>query len=102
VDEKATRSRLKQLQGETVGLIGALAAELAALRQVLVRDPSTEGSYVATMQRLDAAKRTSVEVEAALARLEEGAYGWCVICLEPIHGDRLRLRPQASHCVMCS
>ena len=102
VDEETTRAQLKQLRSETAGLIGALAAELAALRPVLVRDPSTEASYVAAMHRLDAAKRTSVEVEAALGRLDEGAYGWCLSCLEPIHRDRLRVRPQASHCVRCS
>jgi DnaK suppressor protein len=41
------------------------------------------------------------EVEAALHRLEEGEYGICQGCGEPILEERLEAVPWASNCVRC-
>lgn len=38
-------------------------------------------------------------IEAATARLEQGAYGTCEVCLEPIPTARLEARPTARTCV---
>ena len=40
-------------------------------------------------------------VEAALARIEDGAYGFCLRCDEPISSNRLRVMPHAAFCVNC-
>ena len=40
-------------------------------------------------------------VKAALARIEEGAYGFCLRCDEPIGSNRLRAMPHARFCVTC-
>jgi len=40
-------------------------------------------------------------VEAALARVEEGVYGFCLRCDEPIGSNRLRAMPHARFCVTC-
>lgn len=39
------------------------------------------------------------EVEAALKRIEDGTYGFCVDCGEPIPEKRLEAIPWASRCV---
>ena len=41
------------------------------------------------------------EVEHALHKFEEGSYGLCDICGQPIASDRLEALPQASLCVNC-
>ena len=42
-----------------------------------------------------------VEVEHALRKFEEGTYGSCDCCGQPIARDRLEALPQASLCVNC-
>jgi RNA polymerase-binding protein DksA len=41
------------------------------------------------------------QVEEALGRLEEGTYGICEVCGQPIHPDRLRALPYARLCINC-
>lgn len=41
------------------------------------------------------------KVEEALARIEEGTFGDCIECGEPIETRRLEARPTTTHCVAC-
>lgn len=41
------------------------------------------------------------EVEAALARINDGSYGTCVDCGEPIGWPRLNAQPTADRCIAC-
>jgi RNA polymerase-binding protein DksA len=55
-------------------------------------------------KRLALEKRTReqlAEVEHALHKLEEGTYGLCDICGQPIDPARLEALPQASLCLNC-
>ncbi len=54
---------------------------------------------------LAAEKRRKAErarIAAALARLEEGEWGWCVACGEEIAEQRLRHDPSVARCVTCA
>jgi DnaK suppressor protein len=42
------------------------------------------------------------EVEAALARLDEGTYGVCTRCGATIGADRLEAMPAAALCISCA
>jgi DnaK suppressor protein len=42
------------------------------------------------------------EVEAALARVDNGTYGFCQRCSAPIAARRLDAVPWAKHCVPCA
>jgi DnaK suppressor protein len=42
------------------------------------------------------------EIEAAIHRLEEGSYGICETCGQPIAVGRLEARPTARTCIRCS
>ena len=42
------------------------------------------------------------EVEAALARLDEGTYGQCLSCGQPIEVARLEAMPTAKRCLACA
>jgi RNA polymerase-binding transcription factor DksA len=47
----------------------------------------------------EGAQSTLVEVEAALVRIEEGRYGVCEVCGEPIGAERLSAIPWARRCI---
>jgi DnaK suppressor protein len=49
----------------------------------------------------EGALETMREVDAALARMDEGTYGICESCHKPIGDDRLDARPVARLCLDC-
>jgi DnaK suppressor protein len=50
---------------------------------------------------LQNSERVLAQVEAALLRFEQGIYGVCVRCGEPIDPARLKALPYASLCMDC-
>ena len=95
----------------------ALLAErervLTELDEVKVEAPGpmTYGSQAAAAshvfeQQRDLALRERntlhlAEIDAAIARLEAGAYGRCTSCGKPIAGERLEALPWAALCIDC-
>lgn len=47
----------------------------------------------------ESAQSTLSEIDAALQRIEEGSYGVCEVCGEPIGADRLSAIPWARLCI---
>ena len=60
----------------------------------------TEAQQVAT-RLLAAARHQAEETEAALRRLDDGSFGRCGQCSEPIPAARLEVLPAARYCVPC-
>ncbi len=92
-----------------------LYAELQGLGRVQVGDRGSHGSFTQSEEAAmafsemekSAAHRNSLarrlqEVEAALERLERGAYGVCESCGQSIPRERLDAVPQTTHCVKCT
>jgi len=46
-------------------------------------------------------KKELAEIEDALKRIEEGTYGICEMCDEPIQEERLKIKPYAKYCIIC-
>jgi RNA polymerase-binding transcription factor DksA len=46
--------------------------------------------------------REIASVRAALGRIENGSYGECAICGEPIGDKRLEVMPEAALCINCA
>ena len=55
-----------------------------------------------TAALLDQARERLAAIDAALARLEDGRYGRCDRCGQPIGADRLAARPAALTCIRCA
>jgi DnaK suppressor protein len=50
----------------------------------------------------DEARQTIIQINRALLRLEDGSYGNCASCGQPISVDRLRAVPFAELCIKCA
>lgn len=49
----------------------------------------------------DRERKLISKIEAALHRIEDGSFGICVVCEEPISERRLIARPMTTHCIDC-
>ena len=59
-----------------------------------------ERQHIAAL--IDQARRQLDDINAALQRLDEGGYGICARCGQPVGADRLRARPAAATCITCA
>jgi DnaK suppressor protein len=49
----------------------------------------------------DRERKLIIKIRGALARMDDGEYGECVVCGEPIGDRRLEIRPVTTHCIDC-
>ncbi len=91
---KSKLAELLKLSGDRGELeIQALADPLDQVRQSTDRDLAVEA--------LNQQARSIREIRAALDRIEDGTYGECERCEEPIPPKRLEALPWARLCVKC-
>ncbi|GAA4150982.1 TraR/DksA family transcriptional regulator [Actinomadura keratinilytica] len=76
------------------------AAQLTALEQAVERSP-LEQVEASDYTRLENLRQSLVEIDDALRRLREGAYGRCEGCGQAIPAGRLEILPYARFCVRC-
>jgi RNA polymerase-binding transcription factor len=104
LDLKAIRQKL---EGQRVALVKHIEDEEARLRLPAGTNPDVfdlAQDYRSKERRsaLVARSRRQLEqVEAALQRLDEGAYGKCANCGAPIAPSRLKVLPVALLCIQC-
>lgn len=107
IDKKEFHSLLQARRAELLALIDT-AAEASATVEL---DQQVQGR----LSRMDAIqgqamaqatwKRRRMEIsqiDAALGRIKEGEFGYCVECGEEIAEKRLRLTPAVARCVECA
>lgn len=108
---------------DAVAALRARAAELDALLARLDADEASvrvdradataddehdpEGSTLSgEWQRIEALRRAATgeraEVDGALARVDDGTYGVCLVCGQAIAPARLEARPFATTCIACA
>jgi RNA polymerase-binding protein DksA len=112
----STMERLKVLLLEELGHHTRQAEGLLADADALAneREPgdtqfdeeSGEGDTLSVERERDlalsnAARQTVDEIEKALARMEDGTYGYCEVCGDRIPVPRLEAIPWADQCVKC-
>jgi RNA polymerase-binding transcription factor DksA len=85
------------LNAEAEDLRSTVAVHTAALDALDTDAEAREHASVARARALDAA----AAIERALERLENGSYGTCVACREPIPAARLEAIPSTAHCIRC-
>jgi RNA polymerase-binding transcription factor DksA len=81
-------------------------SDLRREREPLPRDSADAAIVVENDEVLLALEQTALRelaaLEAALERIEHGAYGICETCSRPIDAERLRVVPYAAQCQACA
>ncbi|WP_134741302.1 TraR/DksA C4-type zinc finger protein [Nocardioides sp. 503] len=100
-DRARTAARLATLRGDFRSVVDASRDTNADDEH----DP--EGATIAfERSQVDALVRQAShhleEVDAALARLDDGSYGRCEVCGQQIAAGRMEVRPTARTCVSCA
>lgn len=106
MDVNTARARLQERLTELDRTSAALAAEDAGTDVDLShvhQHPGDQGTEVADFERetavIEAAQSDKAEIEAALARIEDGTYGRCIDCGKEIPEGRLEIKPEAARCL---
>lgn len=106
-DEKAARNRLLALKQE----LEELSEMSEGSRTIVELDQQSVGRLSrmdalqgqAMAQASERQRRTDLmRIEAALKRLDDGDYGYCLECGEEIAAKRLEIDPAAALCVTCA
>ena len=106
MDQQDARQQLEQMLREIDSAAAILAAEGAGESSELShadQHPADTASEISDADDqanlLEHAADQRAQVEAALARLDAGTYGVCVVCGEQIPAARLDVRPEAARCI---
>jgi DnaK suppressor protein len=96
------RRRAELLEDDALGQEATETVELDQTRQGRLSrmDALQQQAIAAEAQRRRALQRK--RIADALARLEDGEYGICLSCGEPIALGRLEIDPAATRCVRCA
>ena len=107
MDENHIRNRLLARRDELVRLSGISleARDTVTLDQQSVgrlsRMDAMQGQAMAQATERQRANEM-LRIDAALKRLDEGEYGFCLVCGEEIAPRRLEINPAASVCIDCA
>ncbi len=97
--------RLLEERAKIVHDMDKLVKESNELGKDGTMDIGDEASDLSNRQLLlslnEADRKKLVEIEEALERIEEGTYGICEECGDPISIKRLEVKPTAIYCVEC-
>ena len=104
----AIETRLREEREQVVHQLSELgASETGDLRDDVDFGEGFADAAAATAERtevlglVESLKRSLDEIDEALARIADGAYGTCANCGKDIGTARLEFRPSSIHCVDC-
>jgi DnaK suppressor protein len=108
MDKRKSKTYKDKLLVRREGLVGQVQAAEAYSRErdaEATQDPADMAANAYTkelMMSMSTNDRQLLEsIDGALHRIEEGAYGKCIHCGEPILEKRLDAVPWARHCLRC-
>jgi DnaK suppressor protein len=104
------RTELDSSREELLAELHELGADPGSrkVRQLGDVDDNFADSASATAERaetltlIEQANQRLADVERALARIDDGSYGTCERCGDPIAQPRLEARPMSVRCVECA
>ncbi len=107
IDVEAVKARLVERRAELLAISEASAdsRKTVELDQTMVGRLSRIDALQSQEMALEQERRRAVEVkriEAALKRIEDGEYGYCITCGAEIALKRLELDPAVPTCIDCA
>ena len=103
----AFRAQLEKMRSELEGQGSASegSTDTVVLDQTSVGRLSRMDAMQGQQMALESERRRQVQllqIKAALARIETGTFGSCLVCEEEIAMGRLQINPAVTRCVDCS
>ena len=109
MDKRKAKTYRDRLLTRRVGLVGQVQAAEAYSRErdaEATQDPADMAANAYTkelMMSMSTNDRQLLEsINAALDRIDDGEYGKCMHCEDPIQEKRLEAVPWARHCLRCA
>lgn len=101
-ERMSTQARLEALQRDFESIVLSSASAAGADDEHDPEGSSTafDRQHVAAL--LEQARSQLAEIDRAVQRLNEGTYGRCERCGQPIGPGRLAARPAATTCITCA
>ena len=109
VDVERFRILLREERDRKLALLPALRRDITSVNAARLdsnvddeHDP--EGTTIAfelsqASALLEQSRASQLQIDAALARMDEGTYGICAVCATPVPEDRLEARPWTAYCI---
>ncbi|MGH3170540.1 MAG: TraR/DksA family transcriptional regulator [Trebonia sp.] len=98
------RKHLEEIRDDLDRTVAVLRGEHPLIRGG-VEEAGDAGANLTEADRSAASVSTALdqraEIMAALARIDNGSYGHCVDCGNPVPDERLEVRPATARCVPC-
>jgi RNA polymerase-binding transcription factor len=108
MDKRKARTFQDRLLERRVALVGQVQAAEAYSRErdaEATQDPADMAANAYTKELLMSMSTNDRQlldsIDGALARIDDGEYGKCVNCGQPIQDKRLEAVPWARHCIRC-
>ena len=97
------RAALQHNREELRQRIGKIQHNLRAAPSPDSEEQASERENDQVLEQLDDSSRAEMEmIEAALARINAGAYGNCITCGDTIATERLAALPYTTVCIKCA
>lgn len=97
------RAKLEARRAEILGRVGRIEGDLRAPHDADWVEQAAQLENDEVLEGLDDLGRAEIrQIDDALSRIENGAYGLCRACGEPIDDKRLEAVPTASRCINCA
>ncbi len=101
----AFRELLERRRVELLGEAGRTAHDMGDSEAEGFPDPTDRGVMESErnleLRIRDRERKLISKIEEALERIEDGSFGLCEECEEPIGAKRLRVRPVTTLCIRC-
>jgi DnaK suppressor protein len=99
------KKKLTERKKEIIKILNDLTNEIKELSCTEVCDEGDEAISAMDSSRKQqiylTLKQELEEIEIALKKIENGTYGICEMCEEPINRERLLIKPHAKYCIIC-
>lgn len=96
---QSNKTKLEQQLLDAESATGVVRLDQSSVGRVSRVDAMQQQSMaVSTRAKAEASLRNVIK---ALKRMDAEDFGYCAQCDEPIQFNRLKVQPQASHCVKC-
>jgi RNA polymerase-binding transcription factor DksA len=101
--QKARKTTLQKRRAELLMRMKVADAELDSHDTADWEDRATERENDEVLEGIGLAAQAEIAgIDAALARMDDGEYGFCVKCGEEISAERLDLLPATPFCRNCA